>query len=411
LDAAARTDGRQGDAQADATTDGAAADASARSAEPDPGCTRNGCLRGVEHLGEYTTLQIAPLLQPGVFIDNGYSVYLLRLWTDGRETLATVTVPLNAEVPADGFHIVANSHGTSGVDDPCSLAGDATGVGLAGLFGARGAIGVAPEYPGLGTEGVHPYLVSEVEGRAVLDSLRAARNLAEWLGVSHSGKYAAVGASQGGHATLAAAALHSSYAPELDLRAFGASAPSAVWAEHWRPELGYDGLHVVFHAMIVYAWLHHYEWDGPSPWAEGRAEAVDDAMREECVLSSTGENLTTRLGTLRHGIFSQAFLDAYSGGPWGDFGAFEQWFEENRLGPYEQTAPLRIYQGGADSVVPETRTADLVRALRDGGVELDYEVVPAGTHGTVAFGFLAQNQYRTRESVEWVFGQLNADRD
>jgi hypothetical protein len=35
----------------------------------------------------------------------------------------------------------------------------------------------ATDYPGLGTPGVHAYLMGESEGRAVLDSVRAARNL------------------------------------------------------------------------------------------------------------------------------------------------------------------------------------------------------------------------------------------
>jgi len=36
---------------------------------------------------------------------------------------------------------------------------------------------VFTDYPGLGTPGPHPYLVGESEGRAVLDSIRATRQL------------------------------------------------------------------------------------------------------------------------------------------------------------------------------------------------------------------------------------------
>lgn len=374
---------------------------------PDPACTTNGCVRAASHLGDFSRAEIEPYLAFGVSIDNGYSVYLIRLWSGGRETLATVTVPFEVPPPANGFHIVANSHGTTGVDDPCSQAGEVTAIGLAGLFGARGAIGVAPEYPGLGTPGVHPYLVADVEGRAVLDSLRATHHLAGWLGVPISERYAAVGLSQGGHATIAAAALHSRYAPELDIRAFGAAAPAAVWEEHWRASIAFDGPHVPYLAMVVYAWMAHYGWDGPSPWATGRRAAIEDAFRNECVVSSTGQNLTTRLGTLRYSIFAPAFLDAYGSGEWGAYGAFGEWFEENRLGPYEQTAPLRIYQGSADAIVPETWTADLVEALRAGGVTVDYEVVFGGTHTDVAFGFVAESQHRTDESIAWVFAALD----
>ncbi len=39
----------------------------------------------------------------------------------------------------------------------------------------RGYLIAATDYPGLGTAGPHPYLVGISEGRAVLDSVRAAR--------------------------------------------------------------------------------------------------------------------------------------------------------------------------------------------------------------------------------------------
>ena len=42
---------------------------------------------------------------------------------------------------------------------------------------AAGTAIVFTDYPGLGTPGPHPYLVGESEGRAVLDSIRAARQL------------------------------------------------------------------------------------------------------------------------------------------------------------------------------------------------------------------------------------------
>ena len=42
---------------------------------------------------------------------------------------------------------------------------------------SQGYIVVATDYPGLGTDGIHPYLIGESEGRAVLDLVRAARRL------------------------------------------------------------------------------------------------------------------------------------------------------------------------------------------------------------------------------------------
>ncbi len=400
------------DASRDAGADTAMApsDSGVPPSGPDPACMANGCLRSASKVGDFSLSFLEPYLEAGVHIDNGYSVWTLEYVTDGATSLATVTVPFAVDPPADGWAIVANDHGTSGVEDVCKLTGTVGGAGLAGLFGARGMIGVATDYPGLGTAGVHPYLVSQVEARATLDALRATRNLARWQRLPLSERYAVVGLSQGGHATLATAAAHASYAPELDIRAFGASAPASVWEEQWRAGVAVDGVHQVFHALLVYAWAAHYGWTGPALWSDALAPRVDDVMASDCVVSlpNAPTTLIDDLGESADGIFSAPFLAAYESGDWGEFAAFHDWFTLNRIGPYIQTAPLRIYQGDMDATVLERDTHALVDALRAGGVDVDYQVVPGGEHTTVAFGFVASDQLRTEESIAWVRGLLEA---
>lgn len=128
--------------------------------------------------------------------------------------------------PADGRPVVSWQHPTSGVDRLCapSLSRDVLKMimGLPELL-KRGYAVVAPDYPGLGTPGPHPYLVGESEGHAVLDAVRAARNAPE----AHAGqRFAVWGHSQGGHATLFAGLLAQSYAPELQLVGAAAAAPA-----------------------------------------------------------------------------------------------------------------------------------------------------------------------------------------
>ena len=79
---------------------------------------------------------------------------------------------------------------------------------------ARGYVVVAADYPGLGTPGMHPYLIGESEGRAVLDSVRAARDLPD---AGASNRFAVWGHSQGGHASLYTGELAASSAPDLRL--------------------------------------------------------------------------------------------------------------------------------------------------------------------------------------------------
>jgi dienelactone hydrolase len=375
----------------------------------DLSCTAPGCLRWAYKIGDYGAPALRTTLDKRVTIDNGYTVWSVEYLTGDRTSLGTVTIPYGVAPPARGFAIAGNDHGTVGLDDACKLQGTAYGAGLAGLFGARGMIGVAPDYPGLGTPGVLPYLVSDVEGRAALDALRAAKELATRLGVPVSGRYALAGLSQGGHVTIAAAALHKAYAPELDVRAFAAAAPASVREEEWRAHF-VDGPLVPFHAMFVYAWSKHYAPAGPSPWAPGMEAAVERAMTTRCVsgkgsAGGIGEALGT---TERAKVFAPAFVTAYESGKWGPYDAYGKAFAANRLGPYAQTAPLKIYQGDADTVIPEPATHALVDALRAGGVTVDYEVVPGATHFDVAFGFVASFEKRTDASIAWLKSRAEA---
>ena len=376
---------------------------------PSRDCSAPGCLRSAEKIGDYDAAALRATIDPRLKIDNGYTVWSIEYLTGdakGRTSLATVTIPFPADAPARGFDVVANDHGTVGLDDPCKLTGTVYGAGLAGLFGARGMIGVATDYPGLGTPGVLPYLVSEVEGRATLDALRAARNLARWQGVRVSSRFAVAGLSEGGHAALAAAAMHRRYAPELDVRAFAVAAPATVREEDWRAGF-VDGPAAVFEAMLVFAWGEEY--GGPSPWAPGMDAVVRDAMTTQCVgaAGSTG-GIGVALGTTQRAkIFAPGFVSAFTSGSWGAFGIFGKAFAANRLAAYDQTAPLKIYQGDADTVVFEKSTRAFVDALRAGGDTVDYEVVAGGTHFDVAFGFLASVDLRTDASIAWLRARLD----
>jgi hypothetical protein len=82
--------------------------------------------------------------------------------------------------PEGGRPIVAWAHPTTGIVPRCAPSLAVLHFqqiqGLRRML-ERGYIITATDYPGLGTVGPHPYLVGISEGRAVLDSIRAAREV------------------------------------------------------------------------------------------------------------------------------------------------------------------------------------------------------------------------------------------
>nr|NLD40594.1 lipase [Actinomycetales bacterium] len=136
---------------------------------------------------------------------------------DGSPALASalVVVPDGVGAPP----VIAWAHGTTGWATGCApslLEEPFVSGAMPGLDAVleRGWAVVATDYTGLGTDGVHPYLIGTGEAYGVLDAVRAAQQLAEaGLGADT----VVWGHSQGGHAALWTAGLAPDYAPELEL--------------------------------------------------------------------------------------------------------------------------------------------------------------------------------------------------
>jgi acetyl esterase/lipase len=140
-----------------------------------------------------------------------------------------IIVPQRTPPPA-GRPIVAWAHPTSGVEPQCapSLARSffQQVQGLREMV-KHGYVVVATDYQGLGTPETHPYLVGISEGRAVLDSVRAARQMPE-AGVGS--RFVVWGHSQGGQAALFTGLIAKDDASELTLAGAAAAAAAAAAA-------------------------------------------------------------------------------------------------------------------------------------------------------------------------------------
>jgi hypothetical protein len=118
-------------------------------------------------------------------------------------------------MPKGGWPIIAWAHGTTGIADVCapSWRGQTQrDQQYLDAWLSHGFAVVATDYQGLGTPGVHPYLLWRSEGYSVLDAVRAAR-------YRHPqqlrNQVVIVGQSQGSGAALGATFLAPTYAPEL----------------------------------------------------------------------------------------------------------------------------------------------------------------------------------------------------
>ncbi|SDD99370.1 lipase family protein [Actinokineospora iranica] len=292
----------------------------------------------------------------------------------------TVFVP---KAPYDGVRpIVGLAPGTQGIGDKCApskafVAGTEYEALAVGELLKRGWAVAVTDYEGLGTPGDHTYVVGRSEGHALLDVVRAATRLPA-TGLRPGGKVALTGYSQGGGGAAWAAERQPEYAPELNLvgvAAGGVPADLTAVAKTLDGSFGFGllmfaavGLDAAYPELNLAGYLN----------AAGKTEFAD---RERCV------------GDIAAFAFRR-ISDYTTRNPLLDQG-WQRRLAENRLGSRPPTAPVFLYHGVLDELVPFGQADALRREYCAKGVAVKWNVY-IGEHLTTfltgrgdAFTFLA----------------------
>jgi len=295
---------------------------------------------------------------------------------------AIVVVPVGR---GDARKVVAWAHPTTGIARRCapSLRVDAlASIPRLDELAARGHVVAATDYPGLGTAGEHPYLVGVSEGRAVLDSVRAARAL---VGDSAGNEFVIWGYSQGGHAAVWAGEIAAEYAPELAIAGIAAIAPATELATLFEDDLGTPAGQGLT-ALTLVSWSRVYghpietiiDTDALEPVRKIAAECLD-----------TPGHLLVDLPAIRR--LTRGFLaaDPTKTAPWSG------WVSANTPGHKPPGGPFFIAQGDADTVVDPPVTKDFATKLCDQGAAVSFFDVPGGTHELI-------NNASAERAVAWI---------
>ncbi|MBB1200998.1 alpha/beta fold hydrolase [Enterobacteriaceae bacterium 89] len=131
-----------------------------------------------------------------------------------RTDSAAVFIPYGP-TPEGGWPVVVWAHGTVGIAHDCAPSLNPRTPRDSQFLNTWLSLGyavVAPDYPGLGSSGLHHYLNARAEAWSILDGVRAA--LAAF---PLKNQLVLVGQSQGAHAAFAAAGSQPDYAPELNV--------------------------------------------------------------------------------------------------------------------------------------------------------------------------------------------------
>ena len=317
-------------------------------------------------------LRVWPLL--GGSPDDGEAFRILYRSTGLKgqpiEVSGAIYIP-PGQPPAEGRHVIAYAHPTTGVVEKCapSLMPDNAGLiwGLKSML-AEGYIVVATDYPGLGTPGIHPYLIGVSEGRSVLDSVRAAIALPR---SGASNRFVLWGHSQGGQAVLYAGEMAKSYAPELKLFGVAAAAPATYLAELFDADKS-SAAGKELTAMAIYSWSNLYNYPASS-LVEPNAVNVYETMAHDCIESVAQ---FVALDKAERPLEREKFLKANPAKtePWRSI------MLRNSPGKKPAGAPVFLAQGTADTIVRPYITKQFGAALCKQGAKVMFVEMPGVTH-------------------------------
>lgn len=305
----------------------------------------------------------AEAMEPFSGGSRAWRVMYVSTAVDGSPIAVTGMVAAPAgPAPQRGRDVVSWAHGLTGVSDRCAPSKGYRGghdfYAVAPELIAAGYVGVATDYEGLGTPGIHPYLVGPSEGRAVLDIAKAVLEIEE---AGASSRLAVWGLSQGGHSALFAGEIAADWAPRLELFGIVSAAPGSEFDTVvqagallpgpryllWLLGLGFEGAYDELSIADIFS-------------SDAR-DVIEDLLEDDACIGEFAE-----AGRLFEGpTFSTSPLDS------------NDWRErllENSPGYARTEAPILLLQSADDLSVPILLTNTLHRRLCEIGSHPDYRV-------------------------------------
>jgi len=316
---------------------------------------------------------------PVVDAPGGMQAWRIRYWTsDDAGRLLQVTgmvVAPREPIPTQPRRVLAWAHGTSGVATKCAPSQTPLFWTHAPWLDAvkRGYVVAAPDYPGLGSAGVHPYLVGAPTARSTLDAVRAAANIP---GAAAGKRFAVWGESQGGHAALWTGQLAHGYAPDLHLVGVAAAAPPTALIDNLRQ--GSDpSVRAFLTAFTAYSWSKYY--GAPLSTLGGRTtrDIISRLAENNCVNPGAKPKLGTIIGisVLRRNLRT---VDLGHIKPWSDYA------HANSVNAAAIRVPMLIAQNPKDVIVASAVTRQFARCACQSGKRVRWIDIHGKGHETSA---------------------------
>jgi hypothetical protein len=268
----------------------------------------------------------------------------------------TVRVPKTGNVAT--APIVGVAPPTTGLGDQCAASkeGLVSDVSVPAAFNQRGYVVATTDYEGLGTPGIHTYVVGQSEGHAVLDVVRAAQRLG--AGPTASAPVGFFGYSQGGGGAAWAGQLAASYAPELQVKG---TAAGGIPADMIAVGQALDGgLGFGFLAAAAAGFNAAYPELNLDRYLNATGRQVFAENVDKCVADVIGQ-------LAFHRIAEYTTSNPMNQPDW------QARLRENSLGAVAPSAPIYVWHGLFDEILPYAQDAALWKTYCQKGGKVTFQ--------------------------------------
>lgn len=318
-----------------------------------------------------------------------YKVNYLTTYKD-EEITASGLVILPKVTSSVG--ILSFQHGTIAAHNqaPTALALNSGELILYAALASPGFVTVVPDFIGFGAsaELMHPYYVEDLTASAILDNIKAGKELAQQKGISFNQKLFLAGYSQGGYATMAThKAIEENGFPGYNLIA---SFPAAGGYDIKGVQEYFFGLETYdepfFLPYVAYAYQTAFDWTQPlsnffnEPYASKIPALFDGSKSGSAINTELSTSITT---LVNNDLLTNIDTDA-------KYQYIVDAFEDNSLVDFTPTIPIFMYHGSADVTVPYQNSVDSYARYIDNGASpevVKFYTIEGGTHYTGFFPY------------------------
>jgi hypothetical protein len=285
--------------------------------------------------------------------------------------------------PAGGWPVVAWSHGTNGMADPCApslaIGNSDIPTALVNEFLAKGWAFVASDYQGEGTPGLLPYIVG---ASAAVDTINIVRAAKQVPGAATSSTWVEWGHSEGGQTAMFVDHIAPTYAHDLHLEGVVAGAPPSQFAylDSFLETSPY-----AYYLLMVAFGFNAYYGNHAAPLDSILTKTAQRLKADITTkVKDVGECTSLLSDAVATYVNAKEFSKLQVKNPY-DVAKWKVLLNENDPGQFTTSSPvpLLIIQGGADEQIPPASTELLYSHLCSLGQVAQRWIYPGQSHAGV----------------------------